>query len=101
VPITLQDVVIVFVTVSGMRNGQLMQETYANKIYSAPFGGRVRSAIQITTAGGICAVLDMLATGALPRSGLIRQEEIGLTAFLANRFGRVYAQPPLLAANAA
>ena len=101
VPITLQDVVIVFVTVSGMRNGQLMQETYANKIYSAPVGGRVRSAIQLTTAGGICAVLDMLSSGALPRAGLIRQEEIGLQAFLANRFGRVYAQPPLATANAA
>ena len=63
VPITLQDVVIVFVTVSGMRAGQLMQETYANKIYAAPMGGRVRSAIQITTAGGICAVLDMLSAG--------------------------------------
>ena len=101
VPITLQDVVIVFVTVSGMRNGQLMQETYANKIYAAPLGGRVRSAIQLTTAGGICAVLDMLSSGALPVAGLIRQEEIGLQAFLANRFGRVYAQPVLAAANAA
>jgi len=91
VPITLQDVVIVFVTVSGLRGGQLMQETYANKIYAAPIGGRVRSAIQITTAGGICAVLDMLAGGALPKSALIRQEDIALQPFLANRFGRVYA----------
>jgi saccharopine dehydrogenase-like NADP-dependent oxidoreductase len=101
VPITLQDVVIVFVTVSGMRNGQLMQETYANKIYAAPLGGRVRSAIQITTAGAICAVLDMLSAGVLPRAGLIRQEEIGLQAFLANRFGRCYAQAPFASANAA
>ena len=93
VPITLQDVVIVFVTVSGMRDGQLLQETYANKIYAAPVGGRVRSAIQITTAGGICAVLDMLADGDIPRSGLIRQEEIALPKFLANRFGRCYATP--------
>jgi saccharopine dehydrogenase-like NADP-dependent oxidoreductase len=100
VPITLQDVVIVFVTVSGMRGGQLMQETYANKIYAAPLGGRVRSAIQITTAGGICAVLDMLSAGTLPQSGLIRQEEIGLKPFLANRFGRFYASPAA-AANAA
>jgi len=91
VPITLQDVVIVFVTVSGLKDGQLMQETYANKIYAAPLGGRVRSAIQITTAGGICAVLDMLKDGDLPQAGLIRQEEIGLKAFLANRFGRCYA----------
>jgi saccharopine dehydrogenase-like NADP-dependent oxidoreductase len=101
VPVTLQDVVIVFVTVSGMRGGQLMQETYANKIYSAPLGGRVRSAIQITTAGGICAVLDMLSAGTLPQSGLIRQEEIGLQPFLANRFGRHYTQLPVVTANAA
>jgi len=91
IPVTLQDVVIVFVTVSGLRNGQLMQETYANKIYAAPVGGRVRSAIQITTAGGICAVLDMLAAGKLPQSGLTRQEDIKLPAFLENRFGRCYA----------
>src|SRR6202451_1548387 len=101
VPITLQDVVIVFVTVSGMRGGQLMQETYANKIYAASMGGRVRSAIQITTAGGICAVLDMLSAGELPQSGLIRQEEIGLKAFPANRFGKVYAMAAPAAAHAA
>ena len=91
VPVTLQDVVIVFVTVSGKRGGQLVQETYANKIYAATVGGRVRSAIQITTAGGICAVLDMLKDGHLPQAGLIRQEEIKLQPFLANRFGRCYA----------
>jgi saccharopine dehydrogenase-like NADP-dependent oxidoreductase len=100
VPITLQDVVIVFVTVSGKQNGQLVQETYANKIYAAPIGGRMRSAIQITTAGGICAVLDLLSAGQLPQSGLIRQEDIQLQAFLANRFGRCYAMPAA-AANAA
>ncbi len=101
VPVTLQDVVIVFVTVSGRRGGQLVQETYANKIYAAPVGGRVRSAIQITTAGGICAVLDMLSAGDLPQSGLIRQEQIALAPFLANRFGRCYATPASAASNAA
>src|SRR6195256_4783135 len=91
VPITLQDVVIVFVTVSGSKDGRLMQETYVNKIYAQAIGGEMKSAIQITTAGGICAVLDMLCAGHLPQSGLIKQEEIQLQAFLANRFGRVYA----------
>jgi saccharopine dehydrogenase-like NADP-dependent oxidoreductase len=91
VPITLQDVVIIFVTVTGMRAGQLVQETYANKIYAAQVGGRMHSAIQITTASGICTVLDMLAAGDLPQSGLIKQEEIPLKAFLANRFGKRYA----------
>jgi saccharopine dehydrogenase-like NADP-dependent oxidoreductase len=91
-PATLQDVVIVFVTVSGRRNGRLLQETYANKIYSQRVGNIVRSAIQITTASGICAVLDMLANGSLPAMGFIRQEDIALDTFLGNRFGRAYAQ---------
>jgi saccharopine dehydrogenase-like NADP-dependent oxidoreductase len=46
-------------------------------------------------------VLDMLSTGKLPQSGLIRQEDIKLPAFLANRFGRVYAMAAPAAANAA
>ena len=32
-PTTLQDVVIVFVTVTGIKKGGLVQETYANKVY--------------------------------------------------------------------
>ena len=91
-PATLQDVVIVFVTVSGRKNGRLLQETYANKIYSRRVGQVVRSAIQITTASAICAVLDMLADGTLPAAGFVRQEDIALDAFLANRFGCAYAQ---------
>jgi len=91
-PATMQDVVIIFVTVSGRKHGRLLQETYANKVYSQRVGASVRSAIQITTASGICAVLDMLADGALPAKGFVRQEDIALDAFLANRFGRAYAQ---------
>jgi saccharopine dehydrogenase-like NADP-dependent oxidoreductase len=91
-PTTLQDVVIVFVTVSGRKNGHLVQETYANKIYSRRVGAVMRSAIQITTASAICAVLDMLAHGDLPARGFMRQEDIALDAFLANRFGHAYAQ---------
>ena len=91
VPATLQDVVIVFVTVSGMRDGSLVQETYANKIYAREMGGRMTSAIQVTTASAACAVLDILADGALRARGFVRQEEITLADFLANRFGRAYA----------
>lgn len=91
-PSTLQDVVVIFVTVSGMKDGRLLQQTYANKVYSATVGGVTRSAIQITTASGICAVLDMLAQGKLPQQGFVRQEEITLDSFLANRFGKAYAR---------
>jgi len=91
VPATLQDVVIVFVTVSGLKDGRLMQETYVNKVFAQPVGGEMKSAIQITTAGAVCAVLDLLAEGRLPQTGFIRQEDIPLADVLANRFGRFYA----------
>jgi saccharopine dehydrogenase-like NADP-dependent oxidoreductase len=90
-PTTMQDVVIVFVTVSGQREGRLMQETYAHKVYSHVVGGVLRSAIQITTAAGICTVLDLLANGRLPAQGFVRQEDIALGDFLGNRFGNAYA----------
>ena len=93
VPTTLQDVVIIFVTVSGRNNGQLVQETYANKIYSRDVAGRTLSAIQITTAAAISTVLDLLASGQLPQSGFLRQEDIPLKVFLENRFGEVFARP--------
>ena len=90
-PATYQDVVIVYASVSGARGGRLEQETFAQKIYAGRLQGRLRSAIQITTASAICAVLDLLAQGALPQHGFVRQEQIALDAFLANRFGRAFA----------
>ena len=94
-PSTMQDVVIVFVTVAGLRDGRLQQDTYARKVYSHVLAGKMRSAIQITTASSLCAMLDMLASGDLPQAGFVRQEEVPLAAFLANRFGRVYAMDAL------
>ena len=91
IPITYQDVVLVFVTVSGQQNGQLTQESYAKKVYAHEVEGKLMSAIQITTAAGICAMVDMMVAGKLPQKGFVRQEQAELKAFLANRFGRVYA----------
>jgi saccharopine dehydrogenase-like NADP-dependent oxidoreductase len=92
VPATMQDVVVIFVTVSGWCDGRLMQETYARKIYAQVQAGRLRSGIQVTTAGSACAMLDLLAQGRLPQRGFVRQEDVALGDFLANRFGSVYAQ---------
>lgn len=90
-PSTMQDVVVIFVTAAGWRKGRLVQESHANKVYGQVVNGTARSAIQVTTASGICTVLDLLATGYLPTTGFVRQEDIRLSDFLANRFGKVYA----------
>jgi saccharopine dehydrogenase-like NADP-dependent oxidoreductase len=90
IPITYQDVVLVFVTASGRRDGRLTQESFARKIYAADVGGRRLSAIQLTTAAGVCAMVDLVRTEKLPTSGLVRQEQCALDEFLANRFGGLY-----------
>jgi saccharopine dehydrogenase-like NADP-dependent oxidoreductase len=91
VPMTKQDVVLIFVTVSGMREGRLTQESYAKKIYNGRIGDTEQSAIQITTAAGICAMVDLLRDGKLRPRGFVRQEDASLSDFLMNRFGRAYA----------
>jgi saccharopine dehydrogenase-like NADP-dependent oxidoreductase len=93
VPITTQDVVLVFVTVSGLRAGRMVQETYTRKVYHGRIGGLDLSAIQITTASSVCAVMDMQRHGKLPSRGFIKQEDVPLRAFLDNRFGRHYEEP--------
>lgn len=92
VPMTMQDVVLVFVTVSGLRKGDLVQEVFARKIFAERNEARPLSAIQITTAAGICAAVDLFREGRLPQRGFIRQEQVELPDFLANRFGAAYQQ---------
>ena len=91
IPVTYQDVVITFVNVTGMRGGQFVQISDARKIYHQEIAGRHWGAIQITTAAGICAALDLHASGKLPSRGFVRQEDIRFEDFIVNRFGRYYA----------
>ncbi len=90
IPVTFQDVVVIFCTVSGTRNGQFVQASDARKIYNQTIDGENWSAIQITTAAGACAMIDLFASGKLRGRGFLRQEQVGLEEFLANRFGRFY-----------
>lgn len=100
-PATRQDVVLIFVTVSGYRGGQYLQESYANKIYATELQGISRSAIQMTTAAGICTMLDLLAQGGLPQKGFVRQEDVSLSTFLSNRFASTYGGRGLAPASRA
>jgi saccharopine dehydrogenase-like NADP-dependent oxidoreductase len=91
VPQTLQDVVIVYVAVSGRQDGELREENYVNKIYPQEILGRLWSAIQVTTAAGITAVVDLVLSGPEDYRGFVRQEQFRLPEVLANRFGACYS----------
>jgi saccharopine dehydrogenase-like NADP-dependent oxidoreductase len=90
VPQTLQDVVIVYVAVTGTQDGDLREESYVNKVYPQMMAGRLWSAIQVTTASGITAVVDLVLSSNGKHRGFVRQEDFRLLDVLENRFGKYY-----------
>ena len=60
IPKTLQDVVLIYVAVSGIKDEDFFEENYLKKIYPVQIGGKLWSSIQITTAAGICSVFDII-----------------------------------------
>ncbi len=90
VPITYQDVVVTFCAVSGWRQGNLVQISDARKIYAEVESDEAWSAIQLTTASGLCAVVDLFREGRLPDCGFVKQEDVGFEDFIQNRFGSRY-----------
>ncbi|MBK8977519.1 MAG: saccharopine dehydrogenase NADP-binding domain-containing protein [Planctomycetes bacterium] len=90
-PTTVQDQIVVFVSATGTWRGRLTERTYARTIYHQEIDGHHWSGIQVTTAAGVCAAVDLLINGRLPDRGFVRQEQISYRDFVANRFGRYYA----------
>jgi saccharopine dehydrogenase-like NADP-dependent oxidoreductase len=91
IPHAQQDKVVVYVSVQGYRDGRLSETSYTNTLYPLDVDGNHFTAIQMTTAAGICTIIDMVVHEK-KLSGLIKQEQITLTEFLANRFGSYYAK---------
>lgn len=90
-PTTMQDQIVIFVSASGQYEGRFTERTYARTVLHEEIDGHDWTGIQITTAAGVCAVLDMLATGKLPQKGFVRQEQVKYADFIRSRFGKYYA----------
>ena len=88
-PETPQDVVHILVTASGLRGGHLVQESFSRTVFGM---GTDETAIQRTTAAGACVLLDLVLAGRVKTRGFVRQEDVPLDAFLANRFAGVYGE---------
>jgi saccharopine dehydrogenase-like NADP-dependent oxidoreductase len=92
IPRTLQDVIVIYVSVTGLQHDEFREENYVNKVYPQVIAGRLWSSIQVTTAAGLCAVLDLIMTAPDRYKGFVSQEDFSLKDILTNRFGRYYAQ---------
>ncbi|MDX1693733.1 MAG: saccharopine dehydrogenase C-terminal domain-containing protein [Ketobacteraceae bacterium] len=87
VPFTAQDIVVICVTVTGMQQGQFVKVTETRKVHNGEWRGEHWTAIQMATASGVCAVVDLFFEGELPEKGFVKQEQVDLALFLGNRFG--------------
>lgn len=100
-PRTDQDVVLVFCTAKGTKDGSLREQSYINKSFSRQINGQVWSAIQITTAAGVLGVVDLMRTGKQKSHGFVRQEDVALSDFLATEFGQLYKAGDVTSLDAA
>src|SRR5262245_22745711 len=87
IPRTLQDTVVIFVNCSGQREGRREQASFMRVVRAVELFGRPWPAIELTTAAGVCAMVDLHRQGKLRKTGFIRQEECTLAMFNATPFG--------------
>ncbi len=89
-PRTKQDVVVIYVAIDGLQQGEYIEEHYVKKIYPKEVAGKKWAAIQISTAASACAIIDIVMQNPGDYKGLVLQESFGLDTFLQNRFGHYY-----------
>ncbi len=90
IPQTLQDVVLIYASVTGLKEGEFFEENFVKKIYPQCIKGKLWSAIQVTTASSVCCVMDIVLQQPGAYRGFVTQESIALKDFLANDFGVCY-----------
>jgi saccharopine dehydrogenase-like NADP-dependent oxidoreductase len=94
---TLQDVVIVFINGIGMKSDgttvRREQINFKRAIHATDMFGRIWPAIELTTAAGVCAMVDLHRLGKLPQKGFVKQEDCSLPMFNETIFGLAYENP--------
>jgi saccharopine dehydrogenase-like NADP-dependent oxidoreductase len=91
IPKTYQDVVVIYVSVEGVKKGVFMEKNFTKKVYPKTIYGLEWSAIQVSTASSLCAVVDMVLAHPQLYQGAVYQEDFSLQVFLSNRFSQYFA----------
>ena len=69
------------------------QINFKRAIHATEIFGRVWPAIELTTAAGVCAMVDLHRLGKLPQKGFVKQEDCSLATFNETIFGLAYERP--------
>ena len=85
------DIVYVHVAAEGEIEGRLRRHEFVRDYRPRALAGETRTAISWTTSASVVAVIEMVADGALPQTGFLKQENIPLKPFLETRTGGLFA----------
>lgn len=89
-PSTEQDMLLIYVAVTGEKNGRRLEKNYVKKIMPTQLHGRRWTAIQVSTASSACTVIDLLLRGEHQHKGFIFQEQISFDDFIKSSFSSIY-----------
>ena len=94
-PVTEQDVVILYVYVDGFQNDKFTQDVYIKKFYPMYIGIELHTAISYTTAFGLVGMVELILSRKWDdKSGHIKQEEVSLSDFRSTKCGRYFNMTP-------
>ena len=93
-PPVRDDLVVLYAAAEGSSEGRRAREEFVRVYRPRIVAGATRTAIAWTTAAGAVGMIELLADGSLPDSGLVRQEDVSLDAFLATSAGQLLAGEP-------
>ncbi|MCC5792933.1 MAG: saccharopine dehydrogenase NADP-binding domain-containing protein [Legionellaceae bacterium] len=87
-----KDQILIAIKTQGMRDGEMIERQYHQQLLPIDYGGIELSAMQSSTAAGVCAVLDLIMQQPNRYKGLITPEAFSLSTVLANPFASYYAK---------
>jgi saccharopine dehydrogenase-like NADP-dependent oxidoreductase len=93
-PPVRDDLVVLYAAAEGNSEGRRAREQFVRVYHPRIVAGATRTTIAWTTAAGAVGMVELLAEGSLPGSGLVRQEDVSLDAFLATSAGQMLAREP-------
>ncbi len=87
IPTTKDDVVLIYVSVTGEKNLEFSREAFVKKYYPARVADKDCTAIQACTASSAATIIDMVLQNSGAYHGFVSQESFSLEQILTNRFG--------------
>jgi saccharopine dehydrogenase-like NADP-dependent oxidoreductase len=87
VPATKQDVVLVYVSVTGEESGRLVEEHFFHSYYPVTINGLTWQAIQMTTASSVCAALSVVLADPALQKGFIKHTDLNFSKIMDSPFG--------------